>query len=84
MNDIACWAEEYGVFREEPVYTPGAGGEDFEIHGLLPERVRLEKKEHPFKADHVTRRTNIMFQYPDLPAAPVAGFHDVRREGENP
>ncbi|MGV3600976.1 MAG: FAD-dependent oxidoreductase [Dyadobacter fermentans] len=64
MNDIACWAEEYGVFKEAPVYIPGAGGEDFEIEGLLPERVRLTKKEHPFKADHVTRRTNIMFNIP--------------------
>lgn len=64
MNDIASWAEEYGVFQQAPVYIPGAGGEDFEIEGLLPERVRLTKKEHPFKADHVTRRTNIMFNIP--------------------
>ncbi|MEO6282073.1 MAG: FAD-dependent oxidoreductase [Dyadobacter sp.] len=64
MNDIACWAEEYGVFKQAPVYIPGAGGEDFEIEGLLPERVRLTEKEHPFKADHVTRRSNIMFNIP--------------------
>jgi D-amino-acid oxidase len=64
MNDIACWAEEYGVFQQSPVYIPGAGGEDFEIEGLLPERVRLTGKEHPFKADHVTRRSNIMFNIP--------------------
>ncbi len=64
MNDIACWAEEYGVFNQAPVYTPGAGGEDFEIEGLLPERVRLSAKEHPFKADYVTRRSNIMFNIP--------------------
>ena len=64
MNDIACWAEEYGVFQKEPVYIPGAGGEDFEIHGLIPERVKLTSKEHPFNADHVTRRTNLMFNIP--------------------
>ena len=64
MDDIACWAEEYGVFEKEPKYIPGAGGEDFEIHGLLPERVRLSEKEHPFKAGHVTRRSNIMFNIP--------------------
>lgn len=64
MDDIACWAEEYGVFKKEPVYIPGAGGEDFEIHGLIPERVKLTAKEHPFNADHVTRRTNLMFNIP--------------------
>ncbi|TDE18683.1 FAD-dependent oxidoreductase [Dyadobacter psychrotolerans] len=64
MDDIACWAEEYSVFNQAPVYIPGAGGEDFEIHGLVPERVRLSKKEHPFKADHVTRRANLMFNIP--------------------
>jgi D-amino-acid oxidase len=64
MDDIACWAEEYGVFDKEPAYIPGAGGEDFEIHGLLPERVRLTDKEHPFKAGHVTRRSNLMFNIP--------------------
>lgn len=64
MDDIACWAEEYSVFKEAPVYKPGAGGEQFEIEGLMPERVRLTKKEHPFKADYVTRRSNIMFNIP--------------------
>ncbi|QRR03538.1 FAD-dependent oxidoreductase [Dyadobacter sandarakinus] len=64
MNDIACWAEEYGVFQNEPNYVPGAGGEDFEVHGLLPERVSLSAREHPFKANHVTRRSNLMFNIP--------------------
>ena len=64
MDDIACWAEEYSVFPEEPVYVPGGGGEDFELHGLIPERVRLSSKEHPFKADYVTRRSNLMFNIP--------------------
>ena len=64
LDDIACWAEEYGVFEKAPVYIPGAGGEDFEIHGQLPERVKLTEKEHPFNAGHVTRRTNLMFNIP--------------------
>lgn len=64
MDDIACWAEEYSVFAEEPVYVAGGGGEDFEVHGLIPERVRLSSKEHPFKADYVTRRSNLMFNIP--------------------
>jgi len=64
MGDIACWAEEYGVFNDAPVYIPGAGGEEFEIEGLLPERVKLERKEHPFNANHVTRRANMMFNIP--------------------
>jgi hypothetical protein len=64
MDDIACWAEEYSVFSKEPVYAPGAGGEQFEIHGLMPERVRLTKKEHPFNAEYVSRRSNLMFNIP--------------------
>ena len=64
MDEIACWAEEYGVFNDAPVYIPGAGGEDFEIEGLLPERVKLERNEHPFNANHVTRRSNMMFNIP--------------------
>jgi D-amino-acid oxidase len=64
MGDIAAWIEEYGVFDDAPTYIPGAGGEDFEIEGLVPERVRLDKKEHPFKANYVTRRGNMMFNIP--------------------
>ncbi len=30
----------------------------------LPERVRLTSKEHPFKADFVSRRSNLMFNIP--------------------
>ena len=64
MNDMAVWGEEYSVFKNQPIYAPGAGGEDFEIHGLLPERVRLSSKEHPFNAGYVTRRSNLMFNIP--------------------
>jgi D-amino-acid oxidase len=64
MGDIATWAEEYSVFQDAPVYIPGAGGEDFEIEGLLPERVKLDRKEHPFNANYVSRRANLMFNIP--------------------
>ena len=50
LNDIACWGEEYSVYDEVPQRTgTSAGGEVYDIPGLLPERVRLSKKEQPFK-----------------------------------
>jgi D-amino-acid oxidase len=51
-------------FNNRRFTFPVQEGKDFEIEGLLPERVRLTDKEHPFKADHVTRRSNIMFNIP--------------------
>lgn len=41
-----------------------AGGEVYEIPGLVPERVMLGKKEHPFAAEYVARRSNMMFNIP--------------------
>lgn len=64
MNDIACWVDEFRVHKQLPVNNRAPGSEDFEIHGLIPEYIRLEAKEHPFKADYVTRRSNLMFNIP--------------------
>jgi D-amino-acid oxidase len=65
LNDIACWSDEYSVRNEVPSASEhSAGGEVFEIPGLIPERVRLGQKEHPFAADYVTRRSNLMFNIP--------------------
>lgn len=63
LNDIACWVEEYSVLNEPP-RARGEGGEVYEIPGLIPERLQLSKKEHPFAADYVTRRSNMMFNIP--------------------
>ncbi|GHB79483.1 D-amino-acid oxidase [Persicitalea jodogahamensis] len=65
LNDITSWVDEYSVRKEAPGATePTGGGEQFDIEGLIPERVRLSKKEHPFSADYVTRRSNMMFNIP--------------------
>lgn len=66
MNDIACWVDEYNVYKESEPPKPeaSAGAEVFDIPGLLPERIRLHSKEHPFKAGYVTRRSNMMFNIP--------------------
>lgn len=73
LNDIACWAEEYSVFdnpppsvqvRVNPAMVP-MGGEAYDLPGLIPERVRLSAKEHPFGAKKwVGRRANLMFNIP--------------------
>ncbi len=73
MNDIACWTEEYFVYNEPPPSVPmrvnpamaTQGGEAFELPGLIPERVQLTKREHPFGAKKwVGRRANLMFNIP--------------------
>jgi D-amino-acid oxidase len=65
LNDIACWVEEYNVMNEPPSQAPrSGGGEVYELPGLIPERVQLTRKEHPFAADFVTRRSNMMFNIP--------------------
>lgn len=73
MNDIACWGEEYYVYDEPPPsvqirVNPGmaaSGGEAFEVPGLIPERVQLSKREHPFGAKKfVGRRANLIFNIP--------------------
>ncbi|MCY7350524.1 MAG: FAD-binding oxidoreductase [Cytophagaceae bacterium] len=64
MNDIACWVEEYNVHTEPPQSNPAMGSELYELPGLVPERVALTRKEHPFKAGFVTRRSNMMFNIP--------------------
>ncbi len=64
MNDIASWVEEYGVFPQAPVASGASGGEVYHLDGLIPESVRLSKKEHPFNAEYVTRRSNLIFNIP--------------------
>ena len=65
LNDITSWVDEYSVRKEAPRASEPLGGrEQFDIEGLIPERVRLSKKEHPFAADYVTRRSNMMFNIP--------------------
>jgi hypothetical protein len=62
FNDVVCWVDEYHV-RHEPPGPPG-GPEPLEISGLLPERVALGRREHPFRARYVSRMTSMMFNIP--------------------
>ena len=66
MNDIAAWVDEYGVNRERPTGQMEAslGGEVYHLTGLIPERQELGSKQHPFGANHVTWRSNMMFNIP--------------------
>jgi glycine/D-amino acid oxidase-like deaminating enzyme len=73
MNDIAAWVEEYSVFNEAPPSVPvrpnpamvPMGGEAYDVPGLVPERMRLSAREHPFGAKKwVGRRANLMFNIP--------------------
>lgn len=62
FNDIVCWVDEYHVRNELP--QPNELTEHLEIKGLLPERVLLRQKEHPFKAHYVSRMSSMMFNIP--------------------
>ncbi len=63
LNDIISWVDEYNVFNEPPAERPNS--EIFaDLSGLVPERIMLGKKEHPFKADYVSRRSNVMINIP--------------------
>jgi D-amino-acid oxidase len=64
LNDIVDWRDEYIVLKEPPASHGGAGSEIFEMEGLAPEFKRLDKKDHPFKADYVSRRSNMIFNIP--------------------
>lgn len=73
MNDIAAWVEEYSVFDTPPPSVQvrvnpamvAQGGEAYDVPGLIPERVQLSAKEHPFGVKKwVGRRSNLMFNIP--------------------
>jgi len=75
MNDIVSWMDEYNVLAQEPKQQNGGGGEAFHIEGLVPGRVRLSKKEHPFKADYVTRGAGMTFNIPSYLHHHLSDFH---------
>jgi D-amino-acid oxidase len=62
FNDIVSWVDEYVVLKEQPAGNMFAG--ELEIKGLLPERVMLSRKEHPFNAGYVSRMSSMMFNIP--------------------
>ena len=62
FNDIVSWVDEYVVRNDMPAANEMHG--QLEIKGLLPERVLLSRKEHPFKASYVSRMSGMMFNIP--------------------
>lgn len=62
FNDIVSWVDEYVVRNDMPAANEIHG--QLEIKGLLPERVMLSRKEHPFKARYVSRMSGMMFNIP--------------------
>jgi D-amino-acid oxidase len=64
LNDIVEWRDEYTVLKEAPSAVGDAGSEIFHLEGLAPEFRRLAKKDHPFNANFVTRRSNMIFNIP--------------------
>lgn len=65
MNDIVAWGDEYQVRKNMPSGNRrGGGSEVFHLEGLAPEWRELDKKDHPFNADYVRRRSNMIFNIP--------------------
>lgn len=74
LDDIAAWTDEYFVFGEPPQRNAAAGGEVYEVPGLIPERQMLTRKQHPFKAEFVARRSNLMFNIPSYLHTQLSDF----------
>lgn len=65
LNDIIDWGDEYVVRKQKPSGSnTGGGHEMFHVDGLNPEWKTLAQKDHPFKADYVRRRSNMIFNIP--------------------
>lgn len=66
MNDIAVWVDEYNVSHKKPTGQTdlSMGGEVYHLDGLIPQRQVLTRRQHPFGAEYVTWRSNMMFNIP--------------------
>jgi hypothetical protein len=65
MEDIVNWCDDYVVHKSIPSSTDGnGGGEIFHLEGLAPDWVLMDKKNHPFQADYVRKRSNMIFNIP--------------------
>ena len=65
VQDIVQWGDEYRIHSSVPRNTDGNGGHAiYQIEGLAPEWKTLDKRDHPFNADRVTRRSNMIFNIP--------------------
>ena len=65
MEDVVQWRDEYLVHKSIANSTDGnGGGEVFHLPGLAPEWNNLNKKDHPFDAEVVRKRSNMIFNIP--------------------
>ncbi len=64
LNDIIEWGDEYRVMKNEPGPRNNPGSEVFHLEDLAPDWKRLHDKDHPFKADYVVRKSNMIFNIP--------------------
>lgn len=65
IENLVHWVDEYMVLGKKPdPNAPRRGGEVFHLDGLVPNRVELSSKEHPFKAPFVSRGAGLMFNIP--------------------
>jgi D-amino-acid oxidase len=65
MDNIVDWVDEYNVSKEIKNNTDGNGGaEVFHLEGLSPDWKELHKKDHPFQAELVRKRSNMIFNIP--------------------
>jgi D-amino-acid oxidase len=65
LNDMVVWGDEYRVQNQQrPQNMASGGAEAFNLEGLTPGWRTLSVKDHPFKAEYVSRRSNMIFNIP--------------------
>jgi D-amino-acid oxidase len=65
LNDIVTWIDEYSLRTGQNDSRSREGGyANLRLEGVLPERLSLSSKEHPFQADQVSKQTTLVFNIP--------------------
>jgi D-amino-acid oxidase len=65
LNDIVTWIDEYSLRTGQRDERNREGGyANLRLEGLLPERLTLGSKEHPFQAEQVSKQTTLVFNIP--------------------
>jgi D-amino-acid oxidase len=65
LNDIVTWTDEYSLRSGQRDARNREGGyANLRLEGLLPGRLTLGSKEHPFQAEQVSKQTTLVFNIP--------------------
>lgn len=59
FGDLVTWTDHYMIGGRPPREVP-----KLQVKGLLPERVVLSRRQHPFKANEVVNQPNMVFNIP--------------------